>query len=517
MLVPGLPLTVVNKEFEKQTGFSREEAEGHNCRMLQGPDTEQEQVAAIISALQTASPLELELTNYRKSGESFRNLFSLKPVHDTEGVYRFTIGVQYDVSVHGQKRVAEMRELVQALPSSFAASLQVAQLTESPPDVVHQQQKRQQKQALRQFTKMAWLSDPDLALTRLMQREEAVACFSEFLSMEYMEGQLQLWLEACKLDNMDADAQKAEARQLFEDYLKPTGKSIARGDGVVKQVQEEAARARQMLVYDSFPRFIQSSHVQQVLDVVVGDGSGAVAARPDLLWRKYRVPSDAAEWLYTFVGAADTFPACIVISDMSIPGNPMFYVNEEFCRVTQYAKEEAQGRNCRFLQGPATEPASVAVIQDTLRRGVDCHVRLTNYRKDGSSFQNLLSMRPVHDTNNVYRFCIGVQFEVGKSANLKERLKKLDTLLQMLPARLDVGQTKRKGRRTHMRRAVPENVSRSTTELLAGALQKTAPVQGTDITSAARFAKNREVMLQDISAICAGGQPNTRSVRFAES
>merc|ERR1711907_644932 len=127
---------------------------------------------------------------------------------------------------------------------------------------------------------------------------------------------------------------------------------------------------------------------------------------------------------------------------MAIAGNPMFYVNQEFCNVTRYEKHEVMGRNCRFLQGPKTEPASVAVIQDTLRRGVDCHVRITNYRKSGETFQNLLSMRPVHDTHGVYRFCIGVQFEVVPGSQLKARLKKLDTLLQLLPDKIEV-QTRR--------------------------------------------------------------------------
>merc|ERR1711988_704433 len=123
---------------------------------------------------------------------------------------------------------------------------------------------------------------------------------------------------------------------------------------------------------------------------------------------------------------------------MAIAGNPMFYINQEFCKVTGYAKHEAMGRNCRFLQGPRTEPASVAVIQDTLRRGVDCHVRITNYRKSGETFQNLLTMRPVHDTNGVYRFCIGVQFEVMHDQSLKSRVAKLEKLIKLLPSQIDV-------------------------------------------------------------------------------
>ncbi|EGB05623.1 hypothetical protein AURANDRAFT_30588, partial [Aureococcus anophagefferens] len=123
-------------------------------------------------------------------------------------------------------------------------------------------------------------------------------------------------------------------------------------------------------------------------------------------------PQDADEWLSSFITFAETWPACIVVSDMTIPGAPMVYVNPEFCRVTEYPREEAVGRNCRFLQGPDTEPESIQVIQETLCKGEDCHVLLTNYRKSGDKFKNLLSMRPVYDADDVYRYTIGVQFEV---------------------------------------------------------------------------------------------------------
>ena len=166
-------------------------------------------------------------------------------------------------------------------------------------------------------------------------------------------------------------------------------------------------------------------------------------ARADsFIWSGYKVADDVAGWVHTFAAVAQTYPACIVISDMTIPGNPMFFVNDEFCRVTGYSLSETHGRNCRFLQGPKTEPQSVAVIQDTLRRGVDCHVKITNYRKSGELFENLLTMRPVHDSNGVYRFCIGVQFEVEQGQNLKSRLSKLDKLLKLLPSTLEVSGTR---------------------------------------------------------------------------
>lgn len=62
------------------------------------------------------------------------------------------------------------------------------------------------------------------------------------------------------------------------------------------------------------------------------------------------LPKDADDWINMFITAAETFPACIVISDMTIPGAPMIYINPEFTRTTGYTSEEACGRNCRFLQ-----------------------------------------------------------------------------------------------------------------------------------------------------------------------
>ncbi|KAK7248928.1 histidine kinase-like ATPase [Aureococcus anophagefferens] len=125
-------------------------------------------------------------------------------------------------------------------------------------------------------------------------------------------------------------------------------------------------------------------------------------------------PQDADEWLSSFISFAETWPACIVVSDMTIPGAPM---------------------------GPDTEPESIQVIQETLCKGEDCHVLLTNYRKSGDKFKNLLSMRPVYDADDVYRYTIGVQFEVEKD-NSPAKLQQLNKLLQMLPKKLNLRSAK---------------------------------------------------------------------------
>jgi len=497
MGVPGLPLTYVNKAFEQLTGHLKRDMQGTNCRVLQGQHTEQDQVTAIIRALQRAEPCQLTLTNYKKNGQEFQNLFSMKPVHDSDGNYRYTIGVQCEVEKRGasKEQMGTLKALMKQLPATFEVSLQPLPELSSEEKQSAAARSAQLRSAMMQFSKLVWMSEPAVTLPKLLEREDFCGAYMPFLKQEYSEGQLQMVLDAQQMDCMPAGrGQDERAQKVWEDYVAPTGKQLRPGS-VVDQVREEVLHTINAMAVDSFPRFVSSKQCEAVVESVVGDGA-VNSRRPELMWKKYKVPADAAEWLYSFIGAAETYPACIVISDMAISGNPMFYVNQEFANTTGYAKKEAMGRNCRFLQGPKTEPASVAVIQDTLRRGVDCHVRITNYRKNGETFQNLLSMRPVHDSNGVYRFCIGVQFEVAQNAQLKERLKKLDMLLQLLPDQIEV-QTRSAAGRAHKKEGT-SMAGKSVSAIVEDALQFTERVADTDITSSARYAENRDVMLEEI-------------------
>ena len=73
-------------------------------------------------------------------------------------------------------------------------------------------------------------------------------------------------------------------------------------------------------------------------------------------------------------------------------GAPLVYANGPFCRASGYPCLEVLGRNCRFLQGPETECGAVAQLVLSLRCARGCSTRITNYRKDGSRFVNLLSL-----------------------------------------------------------------------------------------------------------------------------
>lgn len=105
----------------------------------------------------------------------------------------------------------------------------------------------------------------------------------------------------------------------------------------------------------------------------------------------------------------------MVITDPSQADHPIVYVNAAFERVTLYPRESALGRNCRFLQGPQTDPEHVVLIRDAIRHTRDATVDILNYRADGSAFVNRLVLTPIRGEDGNARLFLGLQKPLGLS------------------------------------------------------------------------------------------------------
>jgi PAS domain S-box-containing protein len=80
------------------------------------------------------------------------------------------------------------------------------------------------------------------------------------------------------------------------------------------------------------------------------------------------------------------------------------------------------GRNCRFLQGPVTDPAKVRELGDAVRTGTERRVTLLNYRNDGKPFWNELYPAPVHDGDGRLVQYVGVQNDVTERRRAEEQV-----------------------------------------------------------------------------------------------
>ncbi len=110
--------------------------------------------------------------------------------------------------------------------------------------------------------------------------------------------------------------------------------------------------------------------------------------------------------------ALAALPVNITISDATDPDLPLMYVNAAFGRTTGYGLDEVIGRNCRFLQGPATDPAAIDRLRAALRDERPIDIEVLNYRKDGGPFWNHLSIAPVREEDGEVTAFLGIQRDV---------------------------------------------------------------------------------------------------------
>jgi len=107
----------------------------------------------------------------------------------------------------------------------------------------------------------------------------------------------------------------------------------------------------------------------------------------------------------------------VTIADATLPALPLQYVNSAFEDITGYSFAEIKGQNCRFLQGPDTDPDAVSDIRRAISREEPITTMLLNYRKDGTRFWNRLQLSPIHDAEKRLRAYMSVQIDITRDVS----------------------------------------------------------------------------------------------------
>jgi diguanylate cyclase (GGDEF)-like protein/PAS domain S-box-containing protein len=100
-------------------------------------------------------------------------------------------------------------------------------------------------------------------------------------------------------------------------------------------------------------------------------------------------------------------------------------VNDSFVKITGYDTQEMIGRNCRFLQGPQTDPKTIQVIRQALDGGRSFSGEILNYRKDGTQFWNDLTIAPVRSEEGLITHFIGVTRDASERKNAEAAINTL--------------------------------------------------------------------------------------------
>ncbi|PIH56876.1 HAMP domain-containing sensor histidine kinase [Paenibacillus sp. LK1] len=121
----------------------------------------------------------------------------------------------------------------------------------------------------------------------------------------------------------------------------------------------------------------------------------------------------------------------VTVVDATLPDFPLMYVNEYFSELTGYSAEESIGQNCRFLQGPDTDPETVQHIREALNKKQSIKTEILNYTKHGQKFWNELNIDPIFDDSGECLFFVGIQYDISERKYAEQQLRMAASLTEM--------------------------------------------------------------------------------------
>lgn len=109
--------------------------------------------------------------------------------------------------------------------------------------------------------------------------------------------------------------------------------------------------------------------------------------------------------------------------DLELPDHPIVYASDSFTQLTGYSNTEALGQNCRFLQNHGSKAASsnstsgadkiaIQQMRSAVDRRDEIQLQVTNYKKSGQRFINVLSIIPIKLEGTAHQYAVGFQVEL---------------------------------------------------------------------------------------------------------
>ncbi|XP_078160017.1 phototropin 2 [Carex rostrata] len=367
---PDCPIMYASAGFYSMTGYSVKEVIGKNCRFLQGPETDKEEVAKIRDAVQNGKSFCGRLLNYRKDGIPFWNLLTVTPIRDDKGQVIKFIGMQVEVSKYTEG-LSDKKLRPNELPVSLI-----------------RYDARQKEKALSSMTEVVQTvkhprrSQPELELPIKIHEPE-------------------------KLGTVDSPQRtNSDAKSFF--------KSPGRLTPLHDFKSESPHHTTRKSVRLSLIGF--KSRKGSLAEVPVSN----VEAAPEMLmtkevqrtesWDRVEREKDIRQGI-DLATTLERIEKNFVITDPRLPDNPIIFASDSFLELTEYTREEILGRNCRFLQGPETDQGTVTKIREAIRDQREITVQLINYTKSGKKFWNLFHLQPMRDQKGEVQYFIGVQLD----------------------------------------------------------------------------------------------------------
>ncbi|XP_056170082.1 phototropin-2 isoform X1 [Syzygium oleosum] len=379
---PECPILYASSGFFTMTGYSSKEVIGRNCRFLQGPETDQNEVAKIRSAVKAGKSYCGRLLNYKKNGTPFWNLLTLTPIKDDKGNTIKFIGMQVEVSKHTEG-VVDKAVRPNGLPQSLIrydarqkeealdSMTEVVQTVKHPRSHIRSISNDVKNEVLERFNLDSFL--PKSTDTEKLSTPGRKTPLVDRTSN---------WQRTSSVQEVEKKSRKSGRISLVggstEFRLKGRSPSIGGKQELQQSIEPEVLVTKDLESRDSWDHTDRERDIRQGFDLAT---------------------------------TLERIEKNFVITDPRLPDNPIIFASDSFLELTEYTREEILGRNCRFLQGPETDQATVSKIRDAIREQREITVQLINYTKSGKKFWNLFHLQPMRDQKGELQYFIGVQLD----------------------------------------------------------------------------------------------------------
>ncbi|MDD5156881.1 ATP-binding protein [Sulfurimonas sp.] len=125
-----------------------------------------------------------------------------------------------------------------------------------------------------------------------------------------------------------------------------------------------------------------------------------------------------------------------IISKTDIDGIITF-VNDEFCAISGYAKDELIGKNHNIIKDPDANPAKFKLLWDTINAKNIYKDTVKNLAKDGSVFYLNTTIIPILDEHDEIVEFVAIRYDVTQEVMLKDKLLKKEQEYEELNRNLE--------------------------------------------------------------------------------
>nr|AML76795.1 putative LOV domain-containing protein [Solanum ptychanthum] len=391
---PDYPILYASAGFFKMTGYTSKEVIGRNCRFMQGSGTDPGDVAKIREALESGSTYCGRLLNYKKDGTPFWNLLTIAPIKDDAGKVLKFIGMQVEVSKHtegSKEKTVRPNGLPESLIRYDVRQKEMA--SNSVNELLEEIKKPRRARALSESTnnRPTFMRKSEGDQVEQDKKDNGITTHKLNLvnkapARRHSHAGTRTAMQMEKINEVPEKKPKKSARLSFMGIMKKARSSTTMG------TDDDDFEARMTMDNDYD-------------DDDESDNDGRPVSVDDKVRKKeMRKGIDLATTL-------ERIEKNFVITDPRLPDNPIIFASDSFLELTEYSREEILGRNCRFLQGPETDPATVRKIRQAIDNQTDVTVQLINYTKTGKKFWNLFHLQPMRDQKGEVQYFIGVQLD----------------------------------------------------------------------------------------------------------